>query len=112
MDSYRNIKMQKRAKLVLSTALITVLALFFLFPLVWMVVSSLKPEAQIYNDITSWKAFVPSLKVSEWGKVYGSLFQRFDIFRFILNVKKKLKDLLHNIKHSVFQYVIELISRS
>lgn len=85
MDSYRNIKMQKRAKLVLSTALITVLALFFLFPLVWMVVSSLKPEAQIYNDITSWKAFVPSLKVSEWGKVYGSLFQRFDIFRFILN---------------------------
>lgn len=79
------IRAQKRAKRILSTALITVLALFFLFPLVWMIVSSLKPESQIYNDMSSWKAFIPSFKMSEWVQVYGGLFKRFDIFRFIFN---------------------------
>ena len=80
-----NPKIQKNAMLILSTFLITLLALFFLFPLVWMIVSSLKKEASIYKDMTSWRAFVPSLDFKTWLNNYANLFQRFDIFRYIGN---------------------------
>lgn len=78
-------KLQKNAMLILSTCLITLLALFFLFPLVWMIVSSLKNEASIYKDMTSWRAFVPSLDFKTWISNYANLFKRFDIFRYIGN---------------------------
>ncbi|MEE5988122.1 carbohydrate ABC transporter permease [Ligilactobacillus equi] len=75
----------KKAKLILSTALITLIALFFLFPLVWMIVSSMKAESSIYKDMTSWRAFAPSWNVKEWVATYTALFNRFDIFRYIGN---------------------------
>lgn len=40
----------------------TLLALIFMFPLIWMVVSSFKDDALIFSDISSLKAFVPSFK--------------------------------------------------
>lgn len=80
-----NHSLQKNAKIILSTFLITLLALFFLFPLVWMIVSSLKSEASIYKDMTSWRAFVPSLDFKTWISNYANLFHRFDIFRYIGN---------------------------
>ena len=40
----------------------TVVALIFLFPLIWMIVSSFKDDAMIFSDITSLKAFVPAFK--------------------------------------------------
>ena len=36
-----------------------ILAVIFLAPLVWMVVSSVKPEINIFADMTSVKAFLP-----------------------------------------------------
>ena len=40
----------------------TVAALIFMFPLIWMVVSSFKDDAMIFSDITSLKAFLPAFK--------------------------------------------------
>ena len=39
-----------------------VVALIFMFPLIWMIVSSFKDDAMIFSDITSLKAFVPAFK--------------------------------------------------
>lgn len=41
---------------------LTVLALVFMFPLIWMVVSSFKDDAMIFTDISSLKAFLPAFK--------------------------------------------------
>lgn len=40
----------------------TVVALIFMFPLIWMIVSSFKDDAMIFSDITSLKAFAPAFK--------------------------------------------------
>ena len=40
----------------------TVVALIFMFPLIWMLVSSFKDDAMIFSDITSLKAFLPAFK--------------------------------------------------
>ena len=39
----------------------TVVALIFMFPLIWMIVSSFKDDAMIFSDITSLKAFAPDV---------------------------------------------------
>ena len=76
---------RKKFHLIWTTVLITMLALFFLFPLVWMIASSMKSESKIYLDMTSWKAFLPSANVNEWFAAYAQLFKRFPIFRYVLN---------------------------
>lgn len=38
----------------------TIIALIFMFPLIWMIVSSFKDDSKIFSDITSLKAFLPS----------------------------------------------------
>lgn len=76
---------RKRFHLIWTTILITLLALFFLFPLVWMIVSSMKPEQQIYSNISNIKAFLPSANVGDWGKAYASIFRRFNVVRYIIN---------------------------
>lgn len=76
---------RKKFHIIWTTVLITILALFFLFPLIWMIVSSMKPESQIYSNISNFKAFLPSKNISDWGKAYAGIFQRFPIMRYILN---------------------------
>ena len=76
---------RRRFYVIWTTVLITILALFFLFPLIWMIVSSMKPESQIYSNISNFKAFLPSKNISDWGKAYAGIFQRFPIMRYILN---------------------------
>lgn len=76
---------RKRFHLIWTTVLITLIALFFLFPLVWMIASSMKSEAEIYKNMTSWKAFLPSANVHEWFGAYAQLFKRFPIVHYILN---------------------------
>lgn len=76
---------RKKFHIIWTTVLITLIALFFLFPLVWMIASSMKSEAEIYKNITSWKAFLPSANVHEWFGAYVQLFKRFPIIHFILN---------------------------
>lgn len=45
-------------------ALRVLLLVIFAFPIVFMFVSSFKPDAQIFADLTSWRAFVPVGEVS------------------------------------------------
>lgn len=47
---------------ILIYIMLTVVALVFMFPLIWMLVSSFKDDAGIFSDITGIKAFLPSFK--------------------------------------------------
>ncbi|ARK30080.1 carbohydrate ABC transporter permease [Halalkalibacter krulwichiae] len=80
--------MRKR-KLIKNTVLyvfMTILAFLFLFPLIWMLVSSLKNEFQIFEDIGSIRAFLPPA-APEGGYFanYIAAFQRVDLFRYMVN---------------------------
>jgi len=59
------------------------LAVIFVFPLVFMVVSSFKPDRQIFADLGSFAAFVPTGHLSLDN--YAALFVRVPIGRFFLN---------------------------
>jgi multiple sugar transport system permease protein len=61
----------------------TLLAFFFLFPVVFMIVSSLKPDEQIFADLTSIKAFLPVGDISLDN--YSAVFERVPAIRFLLN---------------------------
>jgi multiple sugar transport system permease protein len=61
----------------------TVLAVVFLFPLVFMFVSSLKPDAQILSDVGSLRAFVPVGDISL--ENYFGVFDRVPVSRFLFN---------------------------
>ncbi|GEL07731.1 carbohydrate ABC transporter permease [Salisediminibacterium halotolerans] len=65
-----------------------VLAVIFLFPLVWMVVSSFKDDLQIFRDMTSIQAFLPPMPGEAEGgylENYIVAFERADLFRYIIN---------------------------
>jgi multiple sugar transport system permease protein len=72
----------RRRKLLIYVPMI-VLALFFLFPLVFMFVSSFKPDAQILTDVNSPAAFLPVGDIS--GQNYVDVFDRVPVVRFLLN---------------------------
>jgi multiple sugar transport system permease protein len=74
---------RKRRRLVIGYVPMVLLALFFLFPLVFMFVSSLKPDAQILSDIDSPQAFLPVGDISTQN--YVDVFDRVPVARFILN---------------------------
>jgi multiple sugar transport system permease protein len=59
------------------------LALFFAFPLVFMFVSSLKPDQQIFKDLSSLKAFLPVGDISLDN--YTGVFQTAPAGRFLIN---------------------------
>jgi multiple sugar transport system permease protein len=59
------------------------LALFFAFPLVFMFVSSFKPDQQIFADLGSLKAFLPVGNISLDN--YTGVFQTVPAARFIIN---------------------------
>jgi len=59
------------------------LAVFFLFPLVFMFVSSLKPDGQILSDVGGWRAFLPLGDISF--RNYTGVFDRVPVGRFLLN---------------------------
>lgn len=73
----------KRRRKILSYISMIALAVFFLFPLVFMFVSSLKPDTQILRDITSLRAFMPVGDISFDN--YGGVFQRVPVGRFLFN---------------------------
>ena len=57
---------QKRNNWIL-TAVLIIASLFFLFPVIWMLANSFKPDAAITNDMNSISAFVPPAL----GRAYG-----------------------------------------
>ena len=68
---------------VLLYALMLVMAFVFLFPLVFMVISSLKPDAQLLHDTNSLRAFLPVGHVSV--NNYSGVFHRIPFFTFLMN---------------------------
>nr|WP_240675287.1 carbohydrate ABC transporter permease [Cellulomonas endophytica] len=61
----------------------TGLAVVFLFPLVFMFVSSFKPDAQILSDVDSPRAFLPVGDLSLQN--YADVFDRVPVARFLVN---------------------------
>lgn len=60
----------------------TIVALIFVSPLLWMIAASLKPEAQIFSDMSSIKTFWPA--AASFAN-YIEVFTRVNMFKFILN---------------------------
>lgn len=61
----------------------TVLAAFFLFPIVFMLAASLKSDHQIFADMNSFKAFLPVGELSFAN--YAAVFDRVPFWRFLGN---------------------------
>ncbi|MCR3754515.1 carbohydrate ABC transporter permease [Lentzea californiensis] len=74
--------LRRRRRLWIYLAM-TGLAVFFLFPLVFMFVSSLKPDGQILSDVGGWRAFLPVGDISLGN--YSGVFDRVPVGRFLLN---------------------------
>lgn len=55
-------KKMSLSKKIFTYIIMTIVALIFMFPLIWMLVSSFKDDAMIFSDITSLRAFVPAFK--------------------------------------------------
>lgn len=62
----------------------TFVAFFFVLPLVWMVVSSFKTEQQIFTDIGSIDAFLPTFS-KYFFTAYTELFQKYNLFLYLFN---------------------------
>lgn len=75
----------RNTKKAVEYVLLTLLAFFFIFPLLWMVSSSLKSEESIYQDLNSVQALLPSFQITEWLSTYTELFSRFDIGTYLFN---------------------------
>ncbi|SLK34225.1 sugar ABC transporter [Mycobacteroides abscessus subsp. abscessus] len=77
--------MSKYGRKIVEYVFLIFLACIFVFPLVWMIVSSMKPEASIYLDMNSIKALLPSFSPSEWFQTYKALFSRFNVLQYVWN---------------------------
>jgi multiple sugar transport system permease protein len=73
----------RRRRKVWSYVAMSALAIVFLFPLVFMFVSSLKPDAQILADVDSPRAFLPVGDISLDN--YFGVFDRVPVARFLVN---------------------------
>ena len=72
-----------RARRIGGLALRIGLCLVFGLPLLFMLVSSLKPDIQIFGDLTSLKAFIPVGDISLDN--YTEVFNRVPFWRFLMN---------------------------
>ena len=71
------------SRLAMRYAVLTAFALLFIFPLVFMVVSSLKPDLQLLRDTSSFRAFLPVGDISFDN--YFKAFERAPIGLFVFN---------------------------
>lgn len=69
---------------VLMYVVLTVTALVFMFPLIWMLVSSFKDDAGIFSDITGISAFLPSFKSDVFFN-YKEVLGRIPLIRAMVN---------------------------
>jgi len=70
---------------ILEYICLILLAVLFIFPLFWMIASSMKPEAEVYNNMNSIKAFLPSFHSSDWFMSYKQVLSRFHLLGYIIN---------------------------
>ena len=78
---------KKYSKSTLYYAMMFALAALFIFPLIWMFTSSLKPEAMIFTQLKSLNAFsLPfDQPLNTWLDAYKAVFARFNLVRAIGN---------------------------
>ena len=63
-------KKQKRINWIL-VAVLLVLSIFFLFPVIWMLANSFKPDAAITADMNSIAAFIPPALNGNFFEIHG-----------------------------------------
>ena len=69
----------------ISTVFLLVLSLFFLFPIVWMVMNSFKSEAAIAQDMNSMAAFFPPLTTHNFFKNYIDIITNSSLIKYMFN---------------------------
>ena len=77
-------KKQKSANWVLVTVMI-IMSLFFLFPVVWMIANSFKPDAAITADMNSMRAFIPPALDGNFFENYTSIITNTSFLRYMVN---------------------------
>lgn len=71
--------------MVFEYVLLFLLAALFIFPMLWMIVSAMKPASDVYSNLTSIKAFLPSSHPAQWFDTFKSVFERFTITTYLGN---------------------------
>lgn len=77
-------KKQKRINWVL-VAILLVLSIFFLFPVLWMLANSFKPDAAITADMNSIAAFIPPMPKGNFFENYISIIKDTSFLRYMGN---------------------------
>ena len=77
-------KKQKRNNWILVVVMIAA-SLFFLFPVLWMLANSFKPDAAITNDMNSFRAFVPPALNGNFFDNYIKILTDTSFVRYMLN---------------------------
>jgi len=83
MSTFKSSKVNKNLGTAGRYVLLTLLGLTFIFPIVFMIVSSLKPDLQLLRDSASFRAFLPVGEIST--ENYSLAFERAPTARFIFN---------------------------
>jgi multiple sugar transport system permease protein len=74
---------RRRVRVALRYLVLVLVAIIFVFPLLFMVMSSLKPQAQLLSDVSSLRAFLPVGDISLDN--YQSAFRRAPVATFVFN---------------------------
>lgn len=77
-------KKQKRINWILVTVLL-ILSIFFLFPVIWMLANSFKPDAAITADMNSVAAFIPPAPDGNFFENYVSIITDTSFLRYMAN---------------------------
>ena len=90
MENVLKIHISRRAKKITMRTVTyvgcIVLAIFFIFPLLWMIVTSTKTEMQYANDLGSFATFLPNVSdLSTFFDNYLSVLTVYDIWKYALN---------------------------
>ncbi|NRY59582.1 carbohydrate ABC transporter permease [Clostridium beijerinckii] len=77
--------MRKQNNKFIQYIVLILLAVFFMFPLIWMIVSSFKNDSQIFSDISSIKAFVLPTFSSNYFYNYSDCLKQLPILKAMIN---------------------------
>ena len=77
-------KKRKIIEIVICLIMIGV-SLFFLFPVIWMVVNSFKGDAQIIQDMNTMSAFKPPSLDGNFFSNYVTIIQSSDLMKYMAN---------------------------
>ena len=77
-------KKQKRINWIL-VAVLLILSIFFLFPVIWMLANSFKPDAAITADMNSVAAFIPTAPDGNFFENYVSIITDTSFLRYMAN---------------------------